>query len=92
MITLIHRLIIMAVVTVAVVLYSAIGQGMATIIEPASTGEAVGGSVLGIDQRRVVCPNLTTRQSVVIRDGARSWNCEDAGLVVRPGDHIQQTV
>jgi hypothetical protein len=40
----------------------------------------------------VVCQNLTTRQSVTLRDGARAWNCEAAGLVVHEGDKIRQTV
>jgi hypothetical protein len=52
----------------------------------------VGGSVTGVDPRRVTCTNLTTRQTIVIGDRARSWDCEAAGLVVNPGDKIQQTI
>jgi hypothetical protein len=92
MITRIHRLLILAVVTIGVVLCGAIGRGIAIEARTDPTGEPTGGSVLGMDQRRVVCTNLITKQSVVIRDGAKSWNCEDAGLVVRPGDRIRQTV
>jgi hypothetical protein len=51
----------------------------------------VGGSVTGISPQRVVCTNLTTGQQVRIEDGARSWNCEGAGLDVNPGDQIRQT-
>ena len=40
----------------------------------------------------VVCKNLTTGQRVVIRGVATSWDCEAAGLVVHPGNLIQQTV
>jgi hypothetical protein len=92
MVAIIHRLIITAVVTVGIVQYAAAGQGIGVIVEPASNGETVGGSVMGVDSRHVVCHNLTTQESVVIRDGARSWNCEDAGLLIRPGDRIRQTV
>jgi hypothetical protein len=49
----------------------------------------VGGAVTGVSPRRVVCENLTTGKRVVIRDGARTWNCEQEGLVVNTGDRIQ---
>lgn len=52
----------------------------------------VGGSVTGVSPQRVICQNVTTWQRVVIRDGARSWNCQAAGLVVNQGDIIWQTV
>jgi hypothetical protein len=52
----------------------------------------VGGAITGVNPRLVVCKNLTTRQTIIIQDGSRSWNCEAAGLVVHPGDRIQQTV
>lgn len=52
----------------------------------------VGGSVTGVTPSRVVCINVTKRQTVQIQDGANSWNCEAAGLVVNPGDRILQTV
>ncbi len=52
----------------------------------------VGGSVTGMSPRRVVCTNLTTGQMVSIRHNAEPWDCENLGLVVHPGDRIQQTV
>ena len=86
------RLTILGALAMGAGFYGAGGQAIASELGAAATGEAVGGSVLGIDPRRVVCHNLTTGESVVIRDGAKSWNCEDAGLAVRPGDHLRQTV
>lgn len=52
----------------------------------------VGGSVTGVTPSRVVCINVTRKQTVQIQDGATSWNCEAAGLIVNPGDKILQTV
>jgi hypothetical protein len=52
----------------------------------------VGGTVTGVNPRRVVCRNLTTMQTVIIEDGSRSWDCAAAGLVVHTGDRIQLTV
>lgn len=52
----------------------------------------VGGSVTDVTPSRVVCINVTRRQIVQIQDGAKSWNCEAAGLVVNPGDKILQTI
>jgi hypothetical protein len=52
----------------------------------------VGGSVRGINPTRVTCQNVTTAQTVVIRDDRRSWDCEAAGLLVQPGHVIRQTV
>jgi DNA-binding beta-propeller fold protein YncE len=52
----------------------------------------VGGAVSGISPEKgmVVCRNLTTHEAVRIPlDAATSWNCEDAGLVVSPGDQIK---
>jgi hypothetical protein len=52
----------------------------------------VRGSVTGVSPSKVRCRNVTTGQKVVIRNGARAWDCEAAGLVVTPGDTIRQTV
>jgi hypothetical protein len=52
----------------------------------------VGGTVTGVTPRRVVCRNRTTMQTVVIEDGAKSWDCTAAGLVVHTGDSIQLIV
>lgn len=53
----------------------------------------VGGSVTGVSGKTVICRNMTTGQSVkILLGGAKSWNCEDAGLVVNPGDRIRQIV
>lgn len=52
----------------------------------------VGGAVNGINPERgtVICRNLTTHEAVRIPlDAATSWNCEDAGLTVSPGDQIK---
>jgi subtilisin family serine protease len=54
---------------------------------------AVTGSVSGVDTEGVVCKNRTTGQKVKLPlDGADSWNCEAAGLVVTAGDRIKQTL
>jgi hypothetical protein len=61
-----------------------------TFIQGAS---GLGGTVTGVNARRVNCQNLSTGQTIVIRQrGNPSWNCEVKGLVVHPGDIIQQTV
>lgn len=53
----------------------------------------VGGSVIGVSPTVVECRNLTTRQTIKIQlNGARAWNCTEAGLVVQSGDKIRQTV
>jgi hypothetical protein len=52
----------------------------------------VGGAVTGVNPQRVVCRNLSTMQTIIIRDGSRSWDCEAAGLVIHSGDSIQLTV
>ena len=52
----------------------------------------VGGLVTGVTPSQVICRNVTTNQRVVIQASTRSWDCEGAGLNVRPGDTIQQTV
>ncbi len=54
---------------------------------------AVGGSVTGMIPRKIRCEDRETGQRVTIPlpdDGA--WNCEDAGLVLDPGDRIRQRV
>jgi hypothetical protein len=48
----------------------------------------VGGSVTGMSPRRVVCWNLTTGQRVVIPNPDRTWNCEEAGFVIEPGNRV----
>lgn len=54
--------------------------------------QTVGGAVTGASPTKVKCLNLTTRRFVTIRDEARSWNCETAGLTVNPGDSIRMVV
>ena len=58
----------------------------------AMTSAGVGGDVAGVRPTKVICKNVTTGRKVIIRDGASAWNCEAAGLVVHPGDVIQQTI
>jgi len=54
---------------------------------------SVGGSVTGEKGKNVICQNLTTKQSVVIKlKGITSWDCQAAGLVTNPGDVIKQIV
>ena len=67
-------------------------QGLTCLSLP--TCAAVGGSVTGVSPTVVVCRNLTTKQSIRMKlsDGMTAWNCEQAGLVVNPGDRIQITV
>jgi len=51
----------------------------------------VGGLVTGLSPKKgtVICQNLTTHKVVRIPlDVTTSWNCEDAGLVVSPGDRM----
>lgn len=50
--------------------------------------ESVGGSVAGVSLTKVVRWDQTTRKKVTIKTGARSWNCEEAGLIVAPGDKV----
>ena len=61
-----------------------------SLIEDEPPPPSVGGSVARMSASRVLCWNLTKRQHFYIRDGARSWDCEAAGLVVEPGDIIWQ--
>ena len=53
------------------------------------TSPGVRGSVRGFAPQSAVCRNLTTGQQVIVLlAGATSWNCENAGLVVNPGDLV----
>jgi hypothetical protein len=50
---------------------------------------SVGGSSTGLDDPAVTCLNTTTGQSVQAHFAVGPyWNCEDAGLVVKPGDAV----
>lgn len=53
---------------------------------------SVGGIVTGVSPRRITCTNTTTGQTVIVPPGARTWDCEAAGLDVLPGDRISQTI
>lgn len=48
----------------------------------------VGGSVTGITPRKVLCINHTTGQNIQVQTSETSWNCEELGLVVNPGDRV----
>jgi hypothetical protein len=48
----------------------------------------IGGTVTGFPPTEVTCVNETSGQSVVIRSGAPSFDCEAAGLVVNPGNTV----
>lgn len=53
--------------------------------------EPVGGTVTGQLGVQAICKNNTTGQAVtILLSGAKSWDCEAAGLVVNPGDIIIQ--
>ena len=55
----------------------------------------VGGTVTGLSiyaPRSVTCRNLTTAQTVKFDMDGRTWDCEAEGLVVSPGDPVQQLV
>jgi hypothetical protein len=64
-----------------------LGQAVFTV-----EAAGVGGVVTGLTPKRVVCWNLTTQKSVVIADGTKSWDCEEAGLRVRSGDRLLITI
>lgn len=58
----------------------------------------IGGSITGMSPTmgKVTCRNLTTKKAktvkITLSEGMISWNCEQAGLVVNPGDTIKQTM
>ncbi len=62
------------------------GSGLAPPAPP------VGGSVVGMTPLQVICRNLDTRQTVIIRDGSKAYDCEAAGLAVSPGNRIDVIV
>lgn len=56
---------------------------------------SVGGYVTGMmPTGKATCRDVTTKKSVkvAIPYGVLSWNCEEAGLVINPGDIIKMTV
>ncbi len=54
---------------------------------------SVGGSTRGVNTTVAVCVNRSTAQVVLLPLlGATTWDCEAAGLLVSPGDLVQQTV
>jgi YVTN family beta-propeller protein len=53
----------------------------------------VGGKTTGLSNQFALCQNRTTGQTAVIAlFGAPTWDCEGAGLLVSPGDSVQQIV
>jgi len=50
--------------------------------------EGMGGCVTGTSVKKVICINITRGKRVVIKDGANCWDCEAAGLKVKPGDKV----
>lgn len=53
----------------------------------------LGGTVTRVNPKQVICQKVKPiKQKVVIQNGAPSWNCEAAGLVVQPGDVVKMTV
>jgi hypothetical protein len=53
-----------------------------------------GGSALGVRLHAVLCVNQTTRQRVWVElhEDPTFWDCQGAGLAVRPGDVIDMVV
>lgn len=56
------------------------------------TNDTVGGSSTAVNLRRITCKNLTTKKKKIIKNPVGSWNCEASGLIVNPGDRIEQTL
>jgi len=54
--------------------------------------EPVTGSFTPVKPVKVVCQNLTTRKRTVIRNPGDFWDCQAAGLEIRPGDSVSQKV
>jgi hypothetical protein len=83
-------------VTAHVSEYTATLQCLAGACVPAPPPSPVGGMVTGVSPTKVICKNVTKRKrqvvEVVLAPGARAWDCEAAGLVVKPGDTIKQIV
>ena len=54
----------------------------------------LGGSASGLTIKKVICRNKTTGQEVTIEilGGSNSWNCEEAGLIVNPGDKVRMRI
>lgn len=53
----------------------------------------VGGTVSGVSgQKDVGCYNLTTGQKVFFAVTGTGWNCEQHGLIVKPGQVVEQRV
>jgi hypothetical protein len=50
--------------------------------------DPVAGQVDGFTPQHITCRNLTTGQIVQMRYTESSWDCEELGLVVRPGDRV----
>ncbi len=71
------------------------GQGNYNLVEfyvGAGEQSSVGGSVTGVTVRQVICRNVSTGLEVVISDSMTSWDCEDAGLIVNPGDRVNMII
>lgn len=59
----------------------------------ATGGDPVGGSLIGATGRAGLCRNLSSEDQVVFPlAGATSWDCQDAGLAVSPGDTVRTLV
>ena len=81
-------------VTIRVTNEVAVGEGSHTLAYAGAfahsiqLGDTVGGCVTRTSVSKVICKNKTTGQKVVIKDGVTCWDCEEAGLVVNPGDKV----
>ena len=67
-----------------------VADGLFMAITPRSSSN-VGGAANGVTPDVAVCHNVSTGQRVQIPlQGTLSWNCTAQGLVVGPGDRIEQ--
>jgi hypothetical protein len=70
---------------------NAVGSGSLTCDQCQFTGGWAGG-VTATQPITKVCRNVTTGQRVTIQNRKTTWSCTAAGLIVNPGDRIQQII
>lgn len=66
----------------------------AVVLRSLNDSSVVGGVATRTELASVVCRNLSTGQSVAITSlpGQASWNCQAAGLALKPGDLIEEKI
>jgi hypothetical protein len=69
------------------------GWGIIRAAVPEAQFCPTGGATTGLQNHSVVCKNEATGDTVSVQlAGAKSWDCEAAGLAVAAGDRVTQTV